>query len=251
MVPNKFEKELRKKFEERAIRPSSDAWETLSKKLDVSAPETKKTSYFSYGLAASFIGILILSIVYFRLETHTNDVEKTLVDTNDKTIETKAISKKEIEGKSGKTVARTDTIKQLPKNATYTTDVDQILKNNGEVTAVEEIKTLPDIPSKKQAMPKRLNEEIINTKILELVVTADLLEQDTDTLTNAEVDSLLRSAQEEILREKVFDQNGSVDAIALLNDVENELDQSFRNKIFESLKEGFLKVRTAIANRNE
>jgi len=66
-------------------------------------------------------------------------------------------------------------------------------------------------------------------------------------LTNAEVDDLLRSAQEEILREKLFSQNGSVDAMAL----QDELDQSFRDQIFESLKTGFLKVRTAVADRNK
>jgi len=35
-----------------------------------------------------------------------------------------------------------------------------------------------------------------------------------------------------------------------LNEVEGELDISFREQIFESLKTGFLKVRTAVADRN-
>ena len=36
-----------------------------------------------------------------------------------------------------------------------------------------------------------------------------------------------------------------------LTEVEDELDQSFRDQIFDSLKEGFLKVRTAVADRNK
>ncbi|PHQ62576.1 MAG: hypothetical protein COC08_00130 [Maribacter sp.] len=69
-------------------------------------------------------------------------------------------------------------------------------------------------------------------------------------MTDAEVDSLLRKAQEEILANKIFGEDYSVDAMALLNEVEDELDQSFRDQIFETLKIGFLKVRTAVANRN-
>jgi len=38
--------------------------------------------------------------------------------------------------------------------------------------------------------------------------------------------------------------------MALLTEVEGELDQSFRDQIFEKLKSGFLKVRTAVADRN-
>ncbi|MFK7811850.1 MAG: hypothetical protein AB8B59_05100, partial [Maribacter sp.] len=70
-------------------------------------------------------------------------------------------------------------------------------------------------------------------------------------LTEAEVDDLLRNAQEEIFRDELFNRNGSVDALALLNEVETELDKSFRDQIFESLKTGFLKVRTAVADRNK
>ncbi|NNK21468.1 MAG: hypothetical protein HKP07_09175, partial [Flavobacteriaceae bacterium] len=42
-----------------------------------------------------------------------------------------------------------------------------------------------------------------------------------------------------------------VDALALLADVEEEVNRSFRDQLFEKLKDGYLKVRTAIAYRNE
>ncbi len=76
-----------------------------------------------------------------------------------------------------------------------------------------------------------------------------LLEQSSQ-VSDAEVDSLLRNAQEAIFREQLFKQDQSVDAMALLSQVEEELDQSFRDQIFQSLKSGFLKVRTAVADRN-
>jgi hypothetical protein len=75
------------------------------------------------------------------------------------------------------------------------------------------------------------------------------LEQSSQ-VTDAELDSLLRNAQEAIVREQLFNTDKTVNAIALLTEVEDELDQSFRTQIFQSLKTGFLKVRTAVADRN-
>ena len=76
------------------------------------------------------------------------------------------------------------------------------------------------------------------------------LENESIQVTDAEVDSLLRVAQFDILKEKVFQDNGKVDAMALLIEVEDEIDQSFRDRIFKKLKDGLFKARTAIANRN-
>ena len=42
-----------------------------------------------------------------------------------------------------------------------------------------------------------------------------------------------------------------VDAEALLENVEAELDQSFRNKVFEAIKSSYNSVKTAVAQRND
>ena len=42
----------------------------------------------------------------------------------------------------------------------------------------------------------------------------------------------------------------TVDANALLQDVESDLQQSFRNKIFEALKNSYETIKTAVAERN-
>ena len=83
-----------------------------------------------------------------------------------------------------------------------------------------------------------------------MLATVLNLESESNQVTDVEVDSLLRAAQFDILKEKVFQDNGKVDAMALLVEVEDEIDQSFREKIFKKLKDGLFKARTAIANRN-
>ncbi len=84
-----------------------------------------------------------------------------------------------------------------------------------------------------------------------MVEQIDFLEQHQREVTNAEIDALLKKAQQEILQEQLFMKGNSVDAMALLTQVEGEMDQSFRDQIFDALKDGFLKVRTAVATRNE
>ena len=102
---------------------------------------------------------------------------------------------------------------------------------------------IPQSPTQKET-------QLIQAKITEVVAEVRLLELNNDALTEAEVDSLLRMAQSELLKERIFQADRSVDAMALLNEVEDELDQSFRDQIFDRLKAGFIKVKTAVADRN-
>jgi len=251
MEPNKFEKYIKKQLQQREIQPSSEAWEHLTKKLDETEPPAKRRSYFWYGMAASFVGLLLISAIFFGLRNPGSALEGEVVNTTDETIETNSnplvFEEKEIED----AVVEHEKIEQPPIVQEEMVVKKQMSELGNQITSVEEVddlsvsrKTESDITS------NTFKEEVIDTKILEIVAAVDSLERNSDALTEAEVDALLRNAQEEILRGRLFNKNGSVDAMALLTEVEDELDQSFRDQIFESLKAGFLKVRTAVADRN-
>ncbi len=60
---------------------------------------------------------------------------------------------------------------------------------------------------------------------------------------------MLLKAQRDINSLKIV-KNKKVDATALLNVVESELETSFRDKVFDALGDSFEKVRTAVAERN-
>lgn len=251
MEPNKFEKHIKREMRSREIKPSANAWERISEQLDHS-PEAKNNKFLWYSVAASFIGILIISILFFQSENRLieNKVQIVNTDTNEAIDEQDPkISKEQLNGeiqileknKISSTaneiqVSKEDLIEKTikPKN----NDANLIVLNDDNVKKVEVNELL------------ETTDKSIELKIKEVLAQVDSIEQNNTALTNAEVDELLRNAQEEILRDKLFKQNGSVDATALLTEVENELDQSFRDQIFESLKEGFLKVRTAVAERN-
>lgn len=252
MEPNKFEKHIKKQLQEREIQPSANAWEQLAEKLDATAPESKKRNYFWYGIAASFIGLLIVSVLYFNLGSPSDTPDIQIVDTKEEAIQPKVdevlIEERDIK----EAVVENDKIEPSSDLEVAGVVKNQLPGSKEKITsAAEEVDTLINSAIEDAVTSNNLKEEIINNKILEIVAAVDSLEQNNTALTNAEVDDLLRSAQEEILREKLFGQNGSVDAMALLTEVEDELDQSFRDQIFESLKAGFLKVRTAVADRNK
>jgi outer membrane protein assembly factor BamA len=113
-------------------------------------------------------------------------------------------------------------------------------------------------PVAEQEVKKPLQDEIkinsdmlIAQKVEEVVAQVEILENAQQDVTDAEVDSLLRAAQRQILTDKLFSDGGSVDAMSLLAEVEDELDESFRDQIFDALKSGYLKLRTAVADRNQ
>lgn len=72
-------------------------------------------------------------------------------------------------------------------------------------------------------------------------------------ISEDEVDALLAQAASEISRgrkSQFYSSNYEISANALLAEVEDEIYQSFKAKVFEVLKEGYLKAKTAVANRN-
>jgi len=251
MEPNKFEKHIKKQLREREIRPSKTTWDALSERLDDVAPQSKKRNYIWYGMAASFIGLLIASIVYFTPADAVNTPNTQIVNTDNETSETKIEEAIPDEITVDIVVVENENIKESSGLDKTTLKKNQIPESKNEITSIDEVDTVFKFPVEKMIEPNDFKEEIINSKIVEIVATIDSLEQNNDALTEAEVNELLRNAQEDILRDRLFNQTGNVDAMVLLSEVEDELDKSFRDQIFESLKTGFLKVRTAVADRNK
>lgn len=83
----------------------------------------------------------------------------------------------------------------------------------------------------------------------EVVASVKKLQQNDSEITIAEVENLLNNARRDIQTQRILN-NPKVDAAALLQDVEWEIDKSFRDKVFDALGDGFQKVRTAVSERN-
>lgn len=253
METNRFEKYIARKLKEREIYPSADAWDRIAEKLETS-PELKKKRYFWYGIAAGFVGLLLVSIFFLKKDDTLEDSKIKIVNTPNGNIQLENKEKEAIidkkgsltlegnkgnldisNGKKNPIVKRLDLAKpDLDKNFGVDTNISQ---------QAREVLEDKDLDSKQEA--------IMDEKIAEVLARVNLLETaDKSSLSDIEVDSLLRNAQRELLADRIFIGKGSVDATVLLNEVEEELDQTFRSQIFETLKNGFLRARTAVADRN-
>ncbi len=246
MEPDKFEKYIKSKLEEREITPSNAAWTKISTELG--ATETRKSNrpYFGFGVAASVI--LLIGITLFYLNSGSDEVftDEIIVETptkenpevREEAIPDAIVFEESIIEKEKETTIK-NVIPTEKNHSIYSKEM------TGEEVVVSSITEEIQDTAKIAIVP----EEVLNSKIAEVMVQVDRLELSNE-VTDAEVDSLLYKAQQDILRQRLFNPDNSVDAMALLTEVEEELDQSFRDQIFQSLKTGFLKVRTAVADRN-
>lgn len=275
MGRNKFEEQLKEQLQKREITPSKGAWDRISEQLEASNARRSKNFQW-YGIAAGFIGIALISVIYFAVSglpsgtgTQITDVEqdaapgKTSLEiieeqnipeenmnegiTNEGSIdEEKTNNEKTYEENLIEETLLVDTeaheepsIQNNNKRNTKNIKTEALASMNGEERKVEKV-----------TAPLSVSEKLIDAKVAEVVARVVVLENQNNAVTEAEIDSLLRGAQQQILEDKIFRKDRSVDAMALLADVEDELDQSFRDQIFDALKDGFLKVRTAVADRN-
>lgn len=253
MEPDKFENYIKSKMGEREISPSKEAWSKISSQLSTEGTKSNR-GYFWYGVAASVIVLISLSIIYLNSGIEGDSNEDTIVETPS-TVRPEE-NRKVISEPKQKIIPDAIVFEEGSKNDIISKETKRnTLKINEHGGFLKEKKnkevalTLGNEKIMDTSRIAVVPEHVLNSKIAEVLVQVDLLELSTE-VTDAEVDSLLLKAQEDILRQRLFNPNNTVDAIALLTEVEDELDQSFRDQIFNSLKTGFLKVRTAVADRN-
>ena len=259
METEKFEDKIKRQLRDREIAPSAGSWDKLSAKLD-KTQEKKKPFALWMGIAASIIGgILILSLV-FNNSISSNSPE--IVDTPKEEIEVKenpVDTSEEIFNPTKKEVQQivTSEVEEVRKEAItpiIRRNVNQekySAQNNREAIAVMDNSDLikdktiiaPSIVSRDKMLELKLNDALSN-------VIANV--EKGQTVTDAEVNKLLSEAAAKISQQRYKSDFavGKVNPQDLLQDVEFEMDSSFRDKIFEMLKEGYSKAKTAVANRN-
>lgn len=245
MAPIKFEENMRERLEQREIKPSASAWERIEQGLDTSAKRKYKINYGWLLLAASFIGIVILSgkLFFSKDQEHTPQVVESPTEEIKTQIETTTpAEQKQIIIVEEKATSEKLVLSQEKPVEEGRKEAVEILKKEGIATA----ETLKNKPSLEAPVQQKIDDEVD-------ALLAKVHEQQNTGLaySDAEIDQLLREAQRDIISEKIFDnERNTVSAEALLYEVEEELDPSFRDRIFEALKEGFLKAREAVASRN-
>jgi len=256
MVPNNSEEQLKDRFSSRTITPSDNAWELLEQQLGQKKIKRFNFKYLYGAIAAVFIGVIVMiSLINNKVDVHEEfPVVTTEPSGTDEIIiensETEQLRKNHLNQAPVVVAKKENNASQPPallkekatqnSNAVVINDIKDFSENKKnealEVTAIEDNKSKGD--------------DLINTKVDEVLKSISELNAQNGEVTDAEINALLEKAQREINTQRVLLKNNKVDAIALLLDVEEEIDQSFRDKVFEAIKNGYSKVKIAVVEGN-
>lgn len=256
MAPNKFEENIKNKLEKRTIQPSKDAWAKLENRLDSTDKKRKNKTIFWIGLAASIVGILLVASQFFNeapLENSTPVLVVTpeAIKQNDNT----ELAKEE------STVEEPISSSEEPTTEMQTTKIAVKYTINSEAkrepfkAVSNEVAQAENNIEGQEAEPDELqlqNLSFEELKIQQVIAHVQILKDQDSAISDADLDALLNQAQNDIEQEKLYRENsGIVDARSLLQDVEADLDRTFRDKVFEALRANFNFVKTAVAQRND
>ncbi|MEC3905593.1 hypothetical protein VOI54_01045 [Tamlana sp. 2201CG12-4] len=255
MEPSKFDEYLREKLEKRTLEPTGQSWNKLSGRLNSQVEKQNKKPYWWLGLAASVIGILF--VAYNMLDNKTkNNNSPEVVQTPEIIQQNEAIKVVVNKGKEKDDMVSEETAKNMDLKLIETLKPEKTIKNKiqpkTEVATVKTKVNHQDEDIQKIIGTPNKNLSFEEQKIQDVVAQVHALKDKNQKVTNADIDALLAEAQKEIALNRLYNETtGKVDANALLQDVENELDQSFRTKVFEAIKASYNTVKTAVAQRNE
>ncbi|MEJ2585172.1 MAG: hypothetical protein P8Z38_09030 [Robiginitalea sp.] len=250
MAPVEFEKELRKRLRSREARPSKEAWDRIASRLEVQEPVSgQRRSRWWIGLAAASV-VLLAALAFFWEQPELSEPAQPIVKTPgveapepEKQKEDRPI---DMIPESDRTAIATTTVER-ESEASYTSTestteglVTRVKRNDGALLQ----KVTPSEGSRQS--PSGITREP-DPAYTELAVR----DKGPEPVSDAQIDSLLRRAQQAIAGEDSSRVQPAVDPSLLLSEAEDELDQTFREKIMEKIKSGVTRVRTGVAQRNK
>ena len=260
MAPIKFEENIKDKLDKRTIEPSGKAWNRLSQKLDTQGGSSRNPVAWWLGLAASLVGVFLVTTLFLK-SNEDRSILPTLVETplkdtlklQEEVLEPDAIvendnkSNKEdinLYNNSNNIIANQILTKKMVKKTVKNED----LKTKSEGVVYNGIKQ--ETIENKEVV--KTNSIIKNANDQEIVAQIPELEKAKDMVTDAEIESLLERAQKDITLNSVKKENTKVvNANLLLQDVETDLEQSFRDKMFNTIISSYNTVKTAVVERND
>lgn len=245
MAQNKLENQIKEKLNSREIQPSAQAWDRLDAMLTIAEEKKTKRSFFSYkfiGIAASVLVFVTLGMFFFNQKevekqsdrnVVTKEVEKdTINDTN-----TKNVFPNPVKEQINEVVVSSE--KPTPSNQQLTTNNKKSIINQ-KTTAINQFVENQSqvVVNQNQVQPQKDGEIAIKEKEnLKTEIKSD--------------EQLFKSLDKVALNATTKKSALKVDAKSLLNQVDGELDLTFREKVINSINKNYKNVKVAVSNRNK
>ncbi|WP_433835494.1 hypothetical protein [Flavobacterium anhuiense] len=235
MEPNNFEKDFRDKLNQREIEPSNKAWDRLDTMLSVAEEKKPKKSKKWLYIAASVVGFLLVGTLFFNQNKNAVKTPETVVV--EKETETPNVS----------------VAKPVLNN------VDSIKTE----TAIAE-KTSEESINKEERVSNQTSNQIIKKESNQIAESSIIIKNNqekqstnnptliAETSKQENVDQLLETAETAILAENAVKSKSKIkiNSNDLLDQVDGELELSFREKMIAKINKSYHTVKVAVENRN-
>lgn len=255
MAPIKFEEHVKEKLDERKIQPSAGSWDQLSSRLNNNSNKSSGKKWW-FSAAAAVLVLLVAGLFYIDLQNqNSTPIVETSIENNHQDnpgkveIEqpvqiTSEETKEEIQPEVTKPEEINSEVKISEPQKTKT-ETERLASNNYDNNrkTIEPVSITP--PSKEEEVKSERS-----GKVSELMAKISEEEKRSGiNITDAEVDALLAQAVNEINGTGAQLKPERISADALLADVEEEVYESFKEKIFEMVKTGYQKAAVAVSNK--
>jgi len=250
MAPIKFEEHIKEKLDQREIQPSAGSWEKLNSQLDNSNKGSGNKWWFS--AAAAVAVLLIASVLFINQQNQiSNPIVETPSENYDKSDNIQFEQPVELVSEETKEENKSTIQLSAEAPAQEKTSKAQIVKNDGESLALNTSENKESIePVLIEPSVLKTQKEIqISEELKGILAGVSEIEKGKATVSNAEVDALLAEATAEIREKRPLLNSDNITADALLADVEEEMYESFKEKVFEIVKTGYEKAAVAVSNK--
>ena len=235
MEQDNFNKNIQEKFNFRTIEPSETAWSKLDAMLTVAAEKKQPKRFFWLSIAASFLLFSAVGYVFFQQ----NQKGETTPSTEE--IVTSKINSESKTHKQNLEESSISSEKELANN----TIKFNVLKTKKSTTILPAQKENPKLEIYETAVLKQQQQEVTT-----YAIKKESAKQETKEVTYnyTTPESLLAEVQgQKIVNNTIlFKSSLKVNPNELLQAVESELDQTFKEKTITKLKQ----AKSAFVNRN-
>ena len=248
MAPVEFEKELKNRLRSREVRPSKDSWDRIAERLDSEGPGRRRKPRWWLGLAAASVVFLAGFVFFWERPQPLLDAVPVVEASREEAPVLEAKQERPSSEGSSETeqtgIALTAEA-QAPESSdpgeVPEPEVVRAASKEGAIASLEVSVSVED-PVRMEDPDRLLDSGDAGIAGVDPASTS---------VYDAQIDSLLREAQQAISGQGDPADQPSVDPSLLLSQVEDELDHTFREKIMEKVKSGVTRLRSAVAQNNK
>jgi len=238
MGRNKMEKDFSEKLNQREISPSANAWDRLDAMLTVAEEKKPKRNFGWLYIAASIAGFLLIGTIYLSSTEELIDSER-----NDVVFENNEQNPTENTENQNEVSAATDSSAIAETSNPIVKDSDS---NPKPIRQIQNIRKT----SESQLAENNINQNNNQINQNQPIINQKMNSVSTVVLANnRNADELLAMVQTKSNPE-TSKTSVKVNAKNLLSQVDGEPDQSFRDKVINSVSKNYRSAKVAIANRN-